>query len=152
MLLWVLSCGQLFASSWNAACQAPLSVEFLRQEYWSGLLFSPLGDLSDPGIKPTSPAWQMGSLPAEPPGKPWQGWYLLVIAKLVSSSSSTHSFSSAYNFASIFFINLWVDHLLFCWDPNGNVTACPVSNILENSRYSVKICCQEKKRERIMDG
>ena len=69
----MLSYIQLFATPQTVACQAPLSVEFLRQEYWSGLLFSPLGDLPDPGIKPMSPAWQISSLPAEPPGKPWQG-------------------------------------------------------------------------------
>jgi len=36
------------------ACQAPLSVEFFRQEYWSGLPCPPPGDLPDPGIKPAS--------------------------------------------------------------------------------------------------
>ena len=41
-----------------------------RHEYWSGLLFSPPGDLPDPGIEPGSPALQKDSLPTEPPGKP----------------------------------------------------------------------------------
>jgi len=41
---------------WTVAHQAPLSVEFPRQEYWSGLPFPPPGDLPDPGIEPTSPA------------------------------------------------------------------------------------------------
>ena len=59
---------------WTVACQAPLSVEFLRQEYWSGLPFRSLGDLPDLGIKPGSPALQVvfciaGGLPSEPPGK-----------------------------------------------------------------------------------
>lgn len=45
-------------------------------------------------------------------------------------------------------MNFQVDHLLFCWDPDGNATACPVSNVLENSRYSVKMCCQEKNQKR----
>ena len=52
--------------SYNVAHQAPLSMGFSRQEYWSGLPFPSPGDLSDPGIKPaslTSPAWQAGSLP-----------------------------------------------------------------------------------------
>ena len=40
----------------HAACQAPLSMGISKQEYWSGLLFPPPGDLPDPGIKPTSPA------------------------------------------------------------------------------------------------
>ena len=47
-----LSCAQLFVTPWTAACQAPLFVEFSRQEYWSGLPFPPPGDLPDPGIRP----------------------------------------------------------------------------------------------------
>ena len=55
-------------------CSPPgsLSVEFSRQEYWSRLLFSSPGDLSDPGIEPKSPALQADSLPSEPPGKPYK--------------------------------------------------------------------------------
>ena len=53
---------------WTAARQAPLSMGFLRQEYWSELPFPPSGDLPDPGIKPTPPALQVNSLPAEPSG------------------------------------------------------------------------------------
>ena len=45
-----------FVTPWTAACQAPLSMEFSRQEYWSGLPFPPPGDLPNPGIKPVSPA------------------------------------------------------------------------------------------------
>ena len=48
---------------WTVACQAPLSVEFSRQEYWNGLPFPSLGDLPDPGIEPSSSAWQADSLP-----------------------------------------------------------------------------------------
>ena len=61
---------QLFATPWTGAHQAPLSVEFSRQEYWSGLPFPSPGDLPDPGIKPISPALQADSLPSEPTGKP----------------------------------------------------------------------------------
>ena len=53
---------------WTVACQAPLSMGFSRQEYWSGLPCPSPGDLPDPGIKPASPALQ-ASLPSEPPGK-----------------------------------------------------------------------------------
>ena len=49
--------------------QAPLSMEFSRQEYWNGLPFPSLEDLPDPGIEPRSPALQEDSLPQEPPGK-----------------------------------------------------------------------------------
>ena len=54
---------------WTAALQAPLSMEFSRQEYWSGLPFLFPGDLPDSEIKPRSPALQPDSLPSEPPGK-----------------------------------------------------------------------------------
>ena len=46
----------------SVACQAPLSMEFSRQEYWSGMSFPFPGDLPDPGIKPGCPALQAGSL------------------------------------------------------------------------------------------
>ena len=51
---------------WTVAHQAPLSMGFSRQEYWSGLPFPSLGDLPDPGIKPGSPAWQADSLSSVP--------------------------------------------------------------------------------------
>ena len=56
---------------WTAAHQASLSMEFPRQQYWSGLPFPSAGDLPDPGIEPRSPALQADALPSEPPGKPW---------------------------------------------------------------------------------
>ena len=61
----------LFLTTWTVAHQAPLSVEFSRQEYWGGLPCLPLGDLPNPGIEPRSPALQAGSLLSEPPGKPF---------------------------------------------------------------------------------
>ena len=61
-LVFMLSCSVMddSATPWTVALQAPLSMEFSRQEYWSGLLFPPPGDLPNPGIEsasPTSPAW-----------------------------------------------------------------------------------------------
>ena len=50
---------------WTVAHQAFLSMEFLRQEYWSGLLFPSPGELPDPGIEPVSPALQADSVPSE---------------------------------------------------------------------------------------
>ena len=50
----LLSHVQLFANPWIVACQAPLSMGFYRQEYWSGLSFPSLWDLPNPGIKPAS--------------------------------------------------------------------------------------------------
>jgi len=63
---------QLFAILWTVACQAPLSMGFYRQEYWSGLPCFSLADLPDPGIEPMSLCllhWQAGSLPLVPPEK-----------------------------------------------------------------------------------
>ena len=53
-----------------AGFQAPLSMGFPRQEYWSGSPFSSPGDLSNPGIEPVSPALADGFITTEPPGKP----------------------------------------------------------------------------------
>ena len=70
-----LSHVQLFANPWTIAHQAhPPSMEFSRQEYWSGLPFPSPGDLPDPGIKPRSPALQAQALPSEPPGNPQNFW------------------------------------------------------------------------------
>ena len=52
------------------AHQAPLSMEFSRQEYWNGFLFPSPGALPDPGIEPRSSTLQADSLLSEPPGKP----------------------------------------------------------------------------------
>ena len=69
-LLSFFSHVQLLKTPWTVARQAPLSMGFSRQEYWSGLPVPSPGDLSDPGIKPRSPTLQADSLPPEPPGKP----------------------------------------------------------------------------------
>ena len=53
----------------DLAHQAPPSMGFSRQEYWSGLPFPSPGDLPDPGIEPRSPALQADALTSEPPGK-----------------------------------------------------------------------------------
>ena len=66
----LLSHVRLFVTPWTAARQAPLSLGFSRQEYWSGLPCPPPGDLPNPGIEPRSPALQVDSLPTELPGKP----------------------------------------------------------------------------------
>ena len=66
----VLSRVRLFATPWTVALQAPLSMGFSRQEYWSGLPFPSPGYLPDPGIEPGSLALQAQSLPSEPQGKP----------------------------------------------------------------------------------
>ena len=59
-----------FATSWNVACQAPLSMGFPRQEYWSGLSFPSPENLPDPWIEPMPPVSASGFFTTEPPGKP----------------------------------------------------------------------------------
>ena len=66
----LLSCVLLFEILWTVAQEAPLSMGFPSQEYWSGLPFPSSGNLPDPGIEPGSPALQADSLLSEPPGKP----------------------------------------------------------------------------------
>ena len=68
-----LSHAQLFATLWTVAHQAPLSIGFTRQEYWSGLPSPPAEDLPNPGIEPASPlasALQADSLPLSYWGSP----------------------------------------------------------------------------------
>ena len=73
LLAQSLSHVEFFATPWTLACQAPLSMEFSRQEYWNGLPFPSPGAFPDPGIKPVSPvspALQAHLLPTEPSEKP----------------------------------------------------------------------------------
>ena len=69
--LWVLvtQSGPTLCNPIDYSCQAPLSMGFSRQEYWSGLPFPSLEDLPDPGIEPGSPALQVDSLPSELQGR-----------------------------------------------------------------------------------
>ena len=65
---------QLFAPLWTVTHQAPLSMGFSRQVYWSGLPFPSPGDLPDPGIEPESPYLAGRFSTTEPPGKPYIGY------------------------------------------------------------------------------
>ena len=65
-----LSRVRLFATPWTVAYEAPQSMGFSRQEYWSGLPFPSPGDLPNPGIEPGSPSLEADALTSEPPGKP----------------------------------------------------------------------------------
>ena len=105
----VLSRVQLFATPRTVAHQAPLSVGFLRQEYWSGLLFSLPGHLPNPGIKPTSPALTDEFFTTEPPGK----LYNVTISNLsfmkfkVMFAVSLHCKSVFFSFMIIKYNSLW---------------------------------------------
>ena len=70
----------------DCAHQAPLSMGFSRQEYWSGLLCPSPGDLPNTGIKPRSPTLQADSLPFELPGKSIRDWYSIILR--ISESKS----------------------------------------------------------------
>ena len=72
----MLSHVQLFMTVWTVACQAPLSMGFSREEYWSGLPCLPQGDISNPGIEPASsvaPELQADSLSPSHWGSPKEG-------------------------------------------------------------------------------
>ena len=66
----LLSHVRLFATPWTVAYQAPPSIGFSRQEYWSGVPFPSPGDVPDPGIEPGASELQADALPSEPPGSP----------------------------------------------------------------------------------
>ena len=90
----------LFATPWTVAHQAPLSTEFSRQEYWSGLLFPSPGDLTDPGIEPESSALAGRFFTTEPPGKPlsrllggWGGCHFCKASRNIWPLTFTSSFS-----------------------------------------------------------
>ena len=77
-MLVAQSCPTLCNPMGCIACQAPLSKEFSRQEYWSRLPFPSPGDLLNLGIEPGSPALQADSLPSELPGKPTVEYYAAI--------------------------------------------------------------------------
>ena len=83
-----LSHVQHFVTPWTVAYQAPPSMEFSRQEYWSGLPFPSPGDLPDPGIEAGSPASEADTLTSEPPGKPVGYAELLKISFLGNEKES----------------------------------------------------------------
>ena len=66
----VTHCVCLFATPWTIACKTPLPMEISRQEYWSMLPLPFTEEITNPEIKPRSPALQVDSLPSEPLGKP----------------------------------------------------------------------------------
>ena len=89
-----LSPVRLFVTPWIVAYQAPLSMGFSRQEYWSGLPFPSPGDLPNPGMDPGSPALQTDVLPAEPPGKPTCSTVSCKFGVLVGEDEHTSFYSA----------------------------------------------------------
>ena len=70
----ITSLVQFLVTPGTVDCQAPLSMEFFWQEYWSALPFPPSGDLPAPGIEPTPPALAGGLFTTVPPWKPLKVW------------------------------------------------------------------------------
>ena len=84
----------LFVTPWTVAYQAPRSMGFSRQEYWSWLPFPSPGDLPNPGIETGSPALQTDALLSEPPGKSYlnmllKSTFILYILQRVTKVSLT---------------------------------------------------------------
>ena len=91
-------------TSWTVARQAPLSMEFSRQEYWSGLPLPSPGALPNPGMEPASPALAGRVFTAEPPGKP----VLVIMEHLNRCSLTVHGINEwlwwlSYEYKSKFF-------------------------------------------------
>ena len=88
----------MFVTPGTVVRQAPLSMGFSRQEYWSGLPCPPLGDLPNPEIKLRSPTLQADSLPAEPPERPRHIRDTLEMKILAETKDSLFSFSFSFFF------------------------------------------------------
>ena len=127
-----------FTNPWTIARQAPLSMEFSRQEYWRRLPFPSVGNLPNPGIEPDSPALQADSLPSEPPGKPFQ-----VLKPLQSKKTLTGHI-------------IFYSHLLAMQRskfPNQRSNLCPQSRVLTTgppgkSYCAATVCQAWPERER----
>ena len=87
----------LFETLWTVAYQAPPSMRFSKQEYWSGLPFPSPGELPNPGIEPGSAALQADSSQSAPPGKPVATPLLLLLFShsVVSDSLQSHGLQHA---------------------------------------------------------
>ena len=100
----VLSSVCLFVTLWTIAHQAPLSMGFSRQEYWSGLLFIPPGDLLKPGLESVSSVLGGGFFTTEPPGKPSYPFGILPFVFWM------HHLLFSYLSTSIFYAQLMLNH------------------------------------------
>ena len=96
------SCPTL-ATPWTVAHQAPLSMGFSTQGFWSGLPFSSPGDPPNPGIEPRFPALQAASSPSVPPGKPDE-WDSLIYIPHSLKNRWTHAIVSLF----VVKISIWI--------------------------------------------
>ena len=123
---------------WTMAHQAPLSMGFSRQEYWSGLLLPSPGDLPDPGIETRSPALEADFLPSEPPGKPLLMAIVLMILLLISLS-----IKQGFKYGqSLIFSFYYRKTYAFLLKYSGHLSALQKLNRADYSYCSIQDCVQ----------
>ena len=94
----------------TVARQAPLSMRFFREKYWSGLSFTSPGDLSNPGIEPISPALEGRFFTTEPPGKPTSmiGYLLFFLCvHICKNGISSRNLLSGMAVSGVFFLSFF---------------------------------------------
>ena len=132
-----LSRVRLFAAPQTVAHQAPPSMGFSRQEYWSGLPFPSSGDLPYPGIEPRSPALQAHALTSEPPGKPCCEYnYLKIICFSYSIYCKCNQtvLTHIINFVNVIFLFFWFENNIFS---SVNSHFCDCHDSKESNAQSV---------------
>ena len=118
-----------FATPWTVAHQAPLSMRFPRQEYWSGFPFPSTGNLPDPGIEPASPILQANSLPLSDQGSWASGSFLMSQFFFASSGQSIGASASA----SVLPMNIQ-DWFPLGWTALNSLQSKGLSRILSSAR------------------
>ena len=129
---------------WTVACQAPLSMGFFRQEYWSGLPFPSPGDLPDPGIELVSPvslALQVDSLPAKPSRKPniYVCQYICVCIPTHTHTylyreRETHAYTHTHTH-----IYIYIAHLLYPFITDGHLGCFPILTIVNTAAVTIGV-------------
>ena len=105
-----------FATRWTVAYQAPLSMEFSRQEYWSGLPFPSPGDLPNPGLESGCPGLQAEALLSEPPRKPTFTKYI--------------AFCELYFFFFFIILHVFITSLTSAYNKISNTSLIPSSDFV----------------------
>ena len=129
----LLSRVQFFVAPYTVAYQAPRSMEFSRQEYWSGLLFPSPWDLPNPGIEPSSPTLQTDSFSSEPPGKP-------IVWPQVNSREGTQLHPSTEN---------WIKDLLSMAPPIRTKPSFPLSHSLPTGSFHKPLILLHQRADRL---
>ena len=124
------SCPTLCDPMGSSLHQAPLSMGFSRQEYWSGLLFPSPGNLPDPGIEPRSRALQTDALPSKPPEKPVKTAAMNCVYYKQRAAHSVTTFFSIYWDEQVKHCSFqppshsgpsFLSHFHFCWEEKESV-------------------------------